>query len=119
MSLSDRAVAGLLAAISHRLESSYAERDTFGAGAYMYAAGDVRLAIAAIGPSLDPDTTAVFTDALNASWAPGGITLPPGHGDNHIDNAGHVLGACVPGDCITCHGHVSADGVFTPAQAAS
>ena len=113
--LTDTAVAGLLAAISHRLESSYAERDTYGQDAYFYAAGDVKLAIACILPALDPGLVAAFTDALGAPPVPGGIILPPGHGDNHIDNAGHVLGGCVPGECITCHGHVTDDGVFHPA----
>ena len=64
-------------------------------------------------------------DAIPANRIGDPAPLPEGHGPNHIDNAGHVLGAdpgtdhagCVPGECVTCHGHVSAAGVFTPAAA--
>ena len=44
--------------------------------------------------------------------------LPPRHGENHVDNAGHVISACQPGECITCHGTVDAGGVFHPAVTA-
>lgn len=44
--------------------------------------------------------------------------LPAGHGENHIGNAGQVVSACAPGECITCHGTVDAQGVFHEAGAA-
>lgn len=78
-------------------------------------------------PEIDP---ALLSDAL-ADDLPDSALLPAAdyirdtaaelkrraHGENHIDNAGHVVFS--PGDCITCHGHATADGIFHPAQAAS
>ena len=42
---------------------------------------------------------------------------PTSHGENHIGNAGNVVSACAPGECITCHGTVTSDGIFHPAVA--
>lgn len=107
-------VAALLTAISDHLTPTWDQRDTFGDGAYVTAATDVKLAIAAITGHVDPAAVERFTALL--------AEIPPGHtgelAPNHIDAAGQVVAAFHPGDCITCHGHVGADGVFTPAGAA-
>jgi hypothetical protein len=73
---------------------------------------DVRLACAAVtGHGLDLAAAAEFTGHLTAP------PLPAGHGPNHVGNDGRVVAAFHPGDCITCHGHVTADGIFHPAEA--
>lgn len=107
-------VAALLTAISDHLTPAWDQRDTFGDHAYADAATDVKLAIAAITGHVNQANVERFTVLLAG--------IPPGHpgevAPNHTDNTGHVLAAFHPGDCITCHGHVGADGVFTPAGAA-
>jgi hypothetical protein len=106
---------GFVAAIATHLSPPWDARDQFGDGAYATAAGDVKLAWATItGTGFDPAAVAEITALLG-----GEPPLPPGHGPNHVDNAGRVVSACVPGECITCHGHVDAGGVFHPAKAAS
>jgi hypothetical protein len=73
---------------------------------------DVRLAAAAIcGCGCDLAKVEELTHLLNGAPPP----LPEGHGPNHIGNDGGVVAAFHPGDCITCHGHVDAGGVFHPA----
>ena len=51
---------------------------------------------------------------------PGGALagLPEGaHGENHIGNDGQVVSAIHPGECVTCHGHATADGTWHPVLA--
>jgi hypothetical protein len=66
-------------------------------------------------------TTRAEADALVKAAVLAKDLLPPGpepaHGENHVGNDGQVVSAIHPGECITCHGHATADGIFHKAVA--
>ena len=74
---------------------------------------DIRIALAALhGHGFDQAAVEEFTRLMDTE------ALPAGHGENHIGNDGRVVSACAPGECITCHGHATADGTWHVAGAA-